>query len=349
MPLAMRLEGSLDLLSFEQALLDVILRHEPLRTVITENNGEVVGRILSRIDKNWVLTHSNISQYSKPEQAQLISQGIERESARLFDLSKDLSLRSHLVRLSPNDFVLISVLHHGAADGGSLPLFMRDLSVAYAARLKGLTPWNQPLAVTYADHASWQRRSLEGKAEYESQLAYWKKSLSGAPEVLTLPTDFTRHADRSRTARYVHLVVDTGTVKALEGLALKHGTTLFAALLGVYALLLCRLARQTSVVLGVPVSGRGLSEIEDIVGFFVNSLPMHVELEGLLTGDDLIERAKQVSVDALSHQEIPFERLVENLTESRSLSHSSIFQASFVYQTQGSTKLELENVAVSSI
>ncbi|MFM9153503.1 MAG: condensation domain-containing protein, partial [Methylocystis sp.] len=224
-----------------------------------------------------------------------------------------------------------------------------DLSEAYASRRQGRSPHYKALSVSYADHAAWQRRWLEESGALERQLEYWREALSGAPEFLTLPTDYIRQTDRSRQAGYVSFDLEEKTARALEGLAQSHGTTLFAVLMGIYGFLLGRLARQDDVVIGFPVAGRGVTEVQDLVGFFVNTLVLRLNLEGVLTGDELVERAKQVALDALSHQEAPFERLVEDLTETRSLYHSSIFQASLAWQTQGGASLDLADLAIDPI
>ncbi|MEN9589282.1 MAG: hypothetical protein RLZZ481_1068, partial [Pseudomonadota bacterium] len=346
MPLAMRLNGTLSVPALEAALQDVVVRHEPLRTIIVDEDGEPIGKLRPINLVDTILIQEDLSHLPKQAKDTLIEQRISEESSRLFDMSRDLLLRTKLLQLEQDDFVLIMVLHHAAADGVSLPIFVRDLGQAYVARLKNHSNNFAALPVTYADHASWQKRLLEQSGEIERQLVYYRESLAQAPEVLTLPTDFVRRADRSRLASYVPVAISDKTAKAIEDIALRQGTTPFAALMGLFALLLGRLARQSSVVLGVPVAGRNTSDAEDLVGFFVNTLPLHLELDGLQSGAELIERSKQISLEALTHQEVPFERLVEELTDTRSLSHSSIFQASFVFQTQGAPKLSLDGATV---
>ncbi|MBT4987605.1 MAG: amino acid adenylation domain-containing protein, partial [Proteobacteria bacterium] len=347
MPFAMRLGGSLSVPALELALQDVVARHEPFRTIIVDDDGNPVGKLRPVEHSETILVREDLSHLSRQLKDGLIEQRISEESSRLFDMSRDLLLRAKLLQLEQDDFILILVIHHGAGDGVSLPIFVRDLGQAYSARLNACASTFVELPVTYADHASWQRRILEESGEIERQLVYYRESLAQAPEVLTLPTDFVRRADRNRIASYVPIEISEKTSKSVEELALRYGTTPFAVLMGMFALLLGRLARQNSVVLGVPVAGRNTSDAEDLVGFFVNTLPLHLELDDVLTGVDLIEKSRQVSLDALSHQEAPFERLVEELTDTRSLSHSSIFQASFVFQTQGAPKLSLDGVTVT--
>ena len=167
--------------------------------------------------------------------------------------------------------------------------------------------------MSYADYAAWQRAWFEESGELDRQLSYWREALSGAPDVLSLPTDYARRADRSRKAGYVPVQIDGKTTKVLESLAQSHGTTLFAVLMGLYGSLLGRLSRQDEVLIGFPVAGRDQVEIEDLIGFFVNTLVLRVDVSGGPRVSDLIERVKERSVEALSHQDAPFDRLVEDL------------------------------------
>ncbi|NBO09731.1 MAG: non-ribosomal peptide synthetase, partial [Actinobacteria bacterium] len=349
MPVGLRLRGDLDIAALGEAFRDVILRHEPLRTVIVEEDGEAKGKLIPVPEGQALLQVEDLSALSVERQEGEIQDRVRREAGRLFDLSRDLMVHAALLKLGEDDHVLTVNIHHGSGDGISIHVFVRDLSEAYASRRQGRSPRYKALSVSYADHAAWQRRWLEESGELERQLEYWREALSGAPEFLTLPTDYIRQTDRSRQAGYISFELEEKTARALEGLAQRHGTTLFAVLMGIYGSLLGRLARQDDVVIGFPVAGRSVTEVQDLVGFFVNTLVLRLNLEGVLTGDDLIARAKQVALDALSHQEAPFERLVEDLTETRSLYHSSIFQASLAWQTQGGASLDLVDLEIEPI
>jgi len=181
-------------------------------------------------------------------------------------------------------------------------------------RKKNISPIYSPLEITYADYAAWQRRWFSETDILDRQLEYWRNALDGAPELLTLPTDYPRLSDRSRLSNYLSIKIQPSIAKRLETQAQLHGTTIFAVLIGAYAYILGRLARQDDIVVGVPVAGRNNSQIENIIGFFVNTLAIRLELAEIVTGDDLINLAKTVTLDALSNQEVPFERLVEDLT-----------------------------------
>ncbi|MFM9154464.1 MAG: condensation domain-containing protein, partial [Methylocystis sp.] len=225
----------------------------------------------------------------------------------------------------------------------------RELGAAYEARRRGEAPDFSPLSVSYSDYAYWQRDWFEESEELERQLSYWREALSGAPDVLSLPTDYGRKADRSRRAGYVPVQIDGKTTAVLEALAQSHGTTLFAVLMGLYGALLGRLSRQDEVLIGFPVAGRDRREIEDLIGFFVNTLVLRVDVSGGPRVFDLIERVKERSLEALSHQDAPFDRLVEDLAVERSLSHTPLFQAMFAWLDQAETKFKLGEASLERL
>ncbi|MEN9588886.1 MAG: hypothetical protein RLZZ481_672, partial [Pseudomonadota bacterium] len=343
MPAAFRLRGYLDVQALGLALRDVILRHEPLHTVIFEVAGEPLGKIIPVADPTLLLNDEDLSHLPLQERENRTAELVLAESRKIFDLSKDLTLRAKLLKLDSAEHALILVMHHASGDGVSIPVFIRDLSAAYSARLQGAQPQFTPLAVTYADYAAWQRRWFAESGAFERQLAHWLKVLKGAPELLLLPTDYPRRVDRSRVAKRVPVVLNAQTTKSLETLATRQGTTVFVVLMAIYGSLLSRLSMQDDVVIGFPVAGRSSSATENLVGFFVNTLALRLQFDKTLTGEGLIELAKQASLDALSHQEVSFERLVENLTDSRSLSHTPIFQAMLAWQAQEDDIFNLAN------
>ncbi|MFM9153722.1 MAG: condensation domain-containing protein, partial [Methylocystis sp.] len=263
MPVGLRLRGDLDIPALGEAFRDVILRHEPLRTVIVEEDGEAKGKLIPVPEGQALLQVEDLSALSVERQEGEIQDRVRREAGRLFDLSRDLMVHAALLKLGEDDHVLTVNIHHGSGDGISIHVFVRDLSEAYASRRQGRSPRYKALSVSYADHAAWQRRWLEESGALERQLAYWREALSGAPEFLTLPTDYIRQTDRSRQAGYVSFELEEKTARALEGLAQRHGTTLFAVLMGIYGSLLGRLARQDDVVIGFPVAGRSVTEVQD--------------------------------------------------------------------------------------
>ncbi|NDB69357.1 MAG: non-ribosomal peptide synthetase, partial [Methylocystaceae bacterium] len=346
-PGALRLRGVFDVEAFGLALRDVVLRHEPLRTVIVEGADGPVGRL--RDISGDIFEIEDLSYLSGGALEEAVRERIDASSDRVFDLSRDLMVQARVLCAGAQDHIVILVLHHSAGDGVSLPVLVRDLSFAYEARCLGYAPAFKPLSVSYADYAAWQRRWFEESGELDRQLDYWREALSGAPDLLSLPTDYARRSDRSRKAGYVPVQIDAQTSSRLEALALSHGATLFAALMGIYGALLGRLARQDDVLIGFPVAGRDQVEIEDLVGFFVNTLVLRVDLSGSPRVFDLLERVKRASVEALSHQDAPFDRLVEDLAVERSLSHTPLFQAMFAWLDQEETRVQLGGTSLEGL
>ncbi|MFM8858599.1 MAG: non-ribosomal peptide synthetase, partial [Methylocystis sp.] len=308
-----------------------------------------IGRLRDIGEDERLVGFEDLTHLTGPILEEALRSQIDAQSDRLFDLSRDLMMRAQLLRVGQEDHVLILVLHHIAGDGVSFPVLVEELGRAYAARRQGQIPAFMPLSVSYSDYAAWQREWFEESGELERQLGYWREALSGAPDLLSLPTDYTRSADRSRKAGYVPVQIDSKTTQALEALAQTHGTTLFAVLMGIYGSLLGRLARQDDVLIGFPVAGRDQVEIEGLIGFFVNTLVLRVDVSGSPRVYDLIERVKARAVEALSHQDAPFDRLVEELAVERSLSHTPLFQAMFAWLDQGELHLKLGETTLENL
>ena len=240
MPGAFRLRGDFDVDAFGLALKDVVLRHEPLRTIVIDGETGPIGCLRDVEQDEALFYFEDLTALTGSILQATIKARIETEVSRVFDLSKELMLRSRVLSIGPSEYVLIFVMHHIAGDGLSMPVLVRELGVAYATRLLGEAPVFKSLAVSYSDYASWQRRWLEESGELKRQLAYWREALSSAPEILSLPTDKSRRSDRSRKAGYFPIQIDSKTAKALETLAQSHRTTLFAVLMGLYGSLLGR-------------------------------------------------------------------------------------------------------------
>jgi len=349
-PLALRLAGPLDAGALGQALADLAARHEPLRTVIVEVDGAPTGRLLPPPGPDRLLAIKDLSALEPAEREAVLAARVQEEASRPFDLARDPSLRARLLRLGADEHALVLVLHHGAADGSSIPVLLRELGTVYTARSRGEAPGLAPLTVSYADHAAWQRSWLERGGELERQLAYWRGRLAGAPELLSLPTDRPPCADRARTAGSLPVTLGPAQVRSLEALALAQGTTLFAVLLAGYAALLGRLARQEDVVIGSPVAGRGRPELDPLCGFFVNTLALRLDLSGNPDAAGLVGRARDAVLDALAHQEVPFERLVEDLAVGRSRGHTPLFQAMLAWQSQEPAgDFALDNISAKAL
>jgi len=353
MPMALRLTGPLRVQAFELALIDVITRHEPLRTTIVNKDGQPLGYVREIETHTQILeyedlhTHKDLTTEASRHTA--LEQIIARDSTKPFNLSRDLMVRARLIKLSDSEHMLTLVVHHIAGDGVSMGVLCQELNQAYQARSKGHAPAWAPLTVSYADHAAWQRAWLEDSGELERQSLSWQVQLAGFPERLTLPTDYPRDANRSRAASYLPIEISAQTTSHLQSLANRHQTTLFTVLIALYGTLLGRLANQSEVVIGSPVAGRTTPEVDGLIGIFINTLALRVDTSGHPDLNTLIGRVKSHVNHALTHQELPFERLVEDLGVTRSLSHTPVFQAMLAWQTQQDTALSFEHLTVETM
>ena len=349
MPTAAILTGNLDVAALERALLDVIERHEPLRTVVLSIDGEALGYVRKLPEKTKLLTLDNLSAMDESARSLALKHILKTHTTRPFDLTRDLMMRARLIQLGNQKHVLALVIHHIAGDGVSMSLFCRELNEAYQARTQHIAPDWQPLPVSYADHAAWQRAWLENSGELTLQSKSWQAQLAGIPELLTLPTDYPRDANRSRIAGYIPFEISAQATEHLQSLANQHQTTLFTVLVALYGTLLGQIANQSDVVIGAPIAGRTTSEIEGHVGFFVNTLALRVDSTDHPDLDSLIERVKKSVNHAIAHQELPFERLVEDLGVTRSLAHAPVFQAMLGWQTQDTIELFLDDLAIEML
>ncbi|WP_146063479.1 non-ribosomal peptide synthetase, partial [Streptomyces sp. SM11] len=320
-PLALRLHGPLDQNALSTALDDVAQRHEALRTTIRSLHGEPRQHIAA--DPRVPLV---VRACTEDEVHELAGRAAGYE----FDLAAELPLRAELLRLAPEDHVLLLVLHHIAGDGWSMAPLARDLSLAYAARAAGDPPDQAPLPVQYADYASWQREVLGDQRDEDSltvrQLRYWEGVLAGAPEELELPMDRPRPPVPSHRGDLVTTLTDPGLHAGLVALARKNGTTLFMVLQAALATLYSRLGAGTDIPLGTATAGRTDEKLDDLVGFFVNTLVLRTDTSGDPTFRELLDRVRTTDLDAYAHQDLPFERIVEALNPDRTVARHPLFQ-----------------------
>ncbi|MFM7007931.1 MAG: condensation domain-containing protein, partial [Betaproteobacteria bacterium] len=344
MPAALRLKGELSVNALKLALHDVLDRHEPLRTFIVNVDGEPQGYVQEIEPEASVLLVEDLRDRAKLARDLEVQKIIQRDSAAPFDLSRDLMLRARLLKLSAQEHVLVLVMHHIASDGVSVGLFFQELTQAYSARVKGQAPSWSALEVSYADYAAWQREWLESSGELQIQSESWRAQLRGIPEQLSLPVDYERDPNRSRLAGYERIEISAQTARVLQSLANTHRTTVFTVMIALFGAFLGRLSNQTDVVVGSPVAGRTIDQVEGLIGFFVNSLALRVDASDSPDLHGLIERAKASITHALEHQDLPFDRLVEDLGVSRSLSHTPVFQAMLVWQADENSAITLEGL-----
>ncbi|MFI5497201.1 amino acid adenylation domain-containing protein [Actinoplanes sp. NPDC051859] len=341
MPYALRLAGPVDEGALQAALTDIVARHESLRTVFAADEG-VPHQVIRPADQATITIERP---GGDPEQ------WLSEAAHRAFDLSRDLPLRAHLGADGPDGQLLLLVLHHIAADGLSLAPLMRDLSAMYAARLAGIAPDWPALPVQYADYALWQRELLGDAADPGSlqnrQLAFWRETLAGAPPYLELPVDRAHPATPSHRGGQVPFAVPAELHRALLRLAHEHDATLFMVLHAVFAVLLHRVGAGKDVVIGTPTAGRADEALDELAGFFVNTLVLRTDLSGDPDVRTLLGRVREGDLDAFAHQDVPFDRLVEQLAPDRTAVRQPLVQAMLTVQDAGQAAWELPEGSVA--
>jgi amino acid adenylation domain-containing protein len=335
------LRGPLDGSALRAALTSLARRHEALRTTFPSAGGEA--RQAVSPDAHVELDVVDLARVDPGDRAGAAAAAVEREAARPFDLATGPLWRTALVRLADDHHFFVTCMHHIVSDGWSLGIFASELSELYNAHVEEREPRLAPLEVSYADFAVWQRRWFQGE-ELERQLAYWKTQLEGAPAVLELPTDRPRPPVQSFDGATVGFTFDRELSQGIERLARTHEVTPFMVTLAAFKVLLHRYTGATDVVVGSPIAGRNRSEIEGLIGFFVNTLVLRTDLSGDPTFTELLERVSEVALGAYAHQDLPFEKLVEELGIDRDLAHSPAIQVMFVLQNTPPGHLTLTGV-----
>ncbi|MFJ9852283.1 non-ribosomal peptide synthase/polyketide synthase [Streptomyces sp. NPDC101150] len=344
-PLALRLTGTLDAAALDEALSDVVARHESLRTVFPEVDGVPCQRVLDPAAARPRVRLTGVSEVELPER-------LTDFARRPFDLASDPPLRAELFEVAPREHVLLLVMHHIAGDGWSTGPLARDLAEAYAARCEGRAPSRPVLPVQYADYTLWQRDLLGDAADPESrfaeQLDYWKRQLSDLPELLQLPADRSRPPVARWHGGHVGLELNPELHADLVELARRTGTSLFMVLQAGLAALYTRLGAGVDIPIGSPIAGRTDEALDDLVGFFVNTLVLRTDTSGDPTFTELLGRVRETALSAFAHQDVPFEHLVEVLNPSRSLSHHPLFQTVLAVQNAPMGRFSLPGLEVTT-
>ncbi|HVR99264.1 MAG TPA: amino acid adenylation domain-containing protein [Thermoanaerobaculia bacterium] len=343
---ALRMTGRLDLVALAGSFGEVVRRHESLRTVFGEVEGVPVQRVLPPAAVIPPVVDLSGLEPGRREGSALALAAAEAQLP--FDLARGPLFRLGLLRLSGEEHVVLLTMHHVISDGWSMGVLVREVAALYPALLAGGPLPLPELPVQYADFAEWQRRWLGGGV-LERELAYWKGQLSAVPPALPLPTDRPRPPVQSFRGAARALRLPEALAQGLRALGLRHEATLFMTLLAVFQALLARYSSQWNVSVGTPVAGRNHKEIEGLIGFFVNTLVLRTDLSGDPRFDELLGRVREVSLAAQTHQEVPFEKLVEELEPVRSLSHAPLFQVMLALQNALVGDLELPGLTVTPL
>jgi len=326
-PRAMRLDGPLNIQALRATLSELIRRHEPFRTHFLNVDGEL--RQIIRDDVNIPLTEIDLSGLSKAEDEAL--RLAKEEAARPFDLNHGPVIRTSLLRLSEQKHILLLTMHHIVSDAWSTVILFREFEQLYESFAKGNYASLPPLAIQYADFAEWQRDWLQGGALAE-QLSYWKRQLAGVTTGSALPADYPLPTTPTFQGTSKWLALSPDLSRKLTDLSKREGVTLFMTLLAAFKILLYRFTSQEDIVVGSPIAGRNRAELEDLIGFFINTLALRTSLSGNPTFRELLQRVKQTAIDAYTHQDLPFETLVAELDPVRDLRRNPLFQVMFQYK-----------------
>ncbi|GMU10103.1 non-ribosomal peptide synthetase/type I polyketide synthase [Corallococcus caeni] len=338
MPTFVRLVGPLDEAALQRAMDELVRRHEALRTTFVQHEGQPLQRISPTAQLPLVVVEAD---------ARTLEPQLREEASRPFQLDVGPLARARLWRLGPTEHVLALTLHHIVSDGWSMGVLVREVAALYEAFSQGRPSPLSPLPVQYADYAIWQRQWLQGDV-LQAQLDYWKQQLSGAAP-LELPTDKPRRPVQSSNGSQVPAVLPAETSSRIKALALQEGVTPFMLLLGAFQVLLSRYAGQEDVTVGSPIAGRQRGELEDLIGFFVNTLALRIQVDGQKSFVHLLRQVKEMALGAYAHQDVPFERLVEELQPKRDMSRAPLFQVLFALQNAPAAPLREQALSLQPL
>jgi amino acid adenylation domain-containing protein len=342
-PGAVRLEGRIDIDALERVINEIVRRHEVLRTRFEVEAGEPV-----QVIEEWEYRKLELKDLAgvPPEEREREATRIAREEAEtVFDLTRGPLLRVKVLKMGEEEHALLYTMHHIVSDAWSMEIVIREVEALYQAYSRGESSPLEELNIQYADFAVWQREWLKGEA-LESELEYWRKQLVGM-ETLELPTDHPRPAVQSYRGGSLPFVVERELTEKLRELCRREGVTMFMALLGGFDVLMSRYSGQEDVALGTDIANRNRGEIEGLIGFFVNQLVLRVSVGGRESFRELLKQVREVCLGAYAHQDLPFEKLVEELQPERDLSRAPLFQVKLIWETAGREAPELEGMRLS--
>ncbi|MBE7122190.1 non-ribosomal peptide synthetase [Bacillus cereus] len=344
--MALSMKGSLQLEALHQSLDDMVERHEILRTVFMEMDGEFIQVITpyKKIDFNV----TELEEASGINNNDKILEFLKQEAERPFDLSKGPLLRVGLIQLSENNHVFYANMHHIIFDRWSQSVFMEELATLYKGYSQGKPANLAELSIQYADYSYWQKEWLQGE-ELEKQLSYWTIKLDGVLPILQLPTDQSRSSEQTFHGKSYVTKLPNFLSHKIRELSHKEGTTTYMTLLTAFKTLLYRYTGQEDLLVGTPIAGRNQEELEGMIGFFVNTLVLRSDLSGNPSFRELLQQVRKTCLEAYNYQDLPFEKLVEELQPDREMSYSPIFQVMFVMQNSPVNKIDLPELNLNSI
>ncbi|HXT39727.1 MAG TPA: amino acid adenylation domain-containing protein, partial [Candidatus Angelobacter sp.] len=343
---AVRMTGTLAVTALERSLNEIIRRHEVLRTNFLTRDGSPLQVIADNRKLN--LSTADLSGQPDPGRERKLTSLLQEEASKPFDLSRDLLMRALLIRLAVNEHVLVITMHHIVSDGWSIGVLFEELAALYESFLAAGTPALPDLPIQYADYALWERERL-GEDALRRQLAYWRNQLGGDLPMLELPLDRPRPASQSLRGGTATLQLSPALTSDLKDLTQREGVTLFMTLLAAFQTLLHRYTSQEDIVIGSCVAGRTQSDLEKLIGFFVNTLVFRGDLAGDPTFRELLQRVRETAFNAFAHQDLPFEKMVEELQPERSLNRNPFFQVMFVLQNAPVATAQLPGLQLQPI
>ncbi|WP_446333694.1 amino acid adenylation domain-containing protein [Burkholderia pseudomallei] len=348
---AVRLDGPLNREVLQRALNRIVMRHEALRTCFAREEGEPIQVIQPHADLTVSYHDLREAESIRHEAGNLEQRAKDLSQAHAsapFDLSRDLPVRVLLLQLEDEAHVVQVVMHHIASDGWSVGVFLQELSALYGSFIAEQGDPLAPLPLQYADYAAWQRRWL-ASGQLEKQGAFWQTNLSGAPTLLELPTDRPRPPKQSHAGASVEVKLGAALSERVKRLSQRHGVTPYMTLLSSWAAVLSRLSGQEEVVIGSPVAGRNRTEVEALIGFFVNTLALRLDLSSEPTVGELLKRTKAQVLSAQAHQDLPFDQVVERVKPPRSTAHPPLFQVMFVWQNMPAGELTIPGLTIRAV
>ncbi len=345
-PLAVRVEGFLDVGIFQQCLNEIVQRHEVLRTNFATKEGQPYQVIQDQ--RKIAIEQIDLRTLNTTEQERQVKDRSIAEAQTDFDLAEDLLLRVKLLQIADREWVVLFTMHHIISDGWSMEVLIKEITELYRAFLTGMTSPLKPLPIQYADFAIWQRQQLQGEV-LEIELGYWRSKLQGELPVIQLPADFPRARVQTFQGAIAQFQLSASVTAKLKTLAHKESATLFMTLLAAFKALLYRYTGQTDLIVGTPIANRNRPEIEGLIGFFVNTLVLRSHLQPDQSFRTFLQQVKTATLEAYDHQDLPFEKLVEDLQPVRDLSHNPLFQVKFRLENLPQQRLDLPGLSLSPV